>query len=501
MANGRPQTRVQSASFNSGATAGFSLGALLARLQGDGLGARTARGSLWLGGAGAIENIARLGRNMLLVRLLAPDAFGIMGILLATNAAFESFSEVGIRQAVVHSPESGRHEYLNGVWWFSIARGLLLYTLAYLLAPWLARFYGKPELLLLLRIVGLGIIMHAVISPSIFLALKRMQYGRWTLVFHGAAIGGVLATVVMAVWIRNVWVLVSGFLGEALLLTALSYGACPFRPGVSFDRRCFQALLKYAGGMVGIPVLMFVFLRAEIFVVGKLCSVEQLGLYAMILALANIPVSAISKLLPQLAMPAFTEMQGEPERINQCLITLTRVISFLGFPMLVFAFAFGRPTLEVVYGSRYAALSLPFAVVMASSLLRVFAVPIANVYFALGRPALHRCFTFIRTAMLCILIFPAVRRFGVLGASASVLAASLLASLYHMYALRRLTGLRVRSYYAAWAEGVVLSVVVLLVWAVGNHFNVTRSLTLMTVGVLGILASYALAVLRFLRRD
>lgn len=96
-------------------------------IAGEGLKAKAARGGAWLAVASGLDQGFRFVRNMILTRLLAPEAFGLMAIVLAVNTFFESFSDVGIDTAVVQNPRSEERPYLNAAWWISFVRALGLY--------------------------------------------------------------------------------------------------------------------------------------------------------------------------------------------------------------------------------------------------------------------------------------------------------------------------------------------------------------------------------------
>ena len=49
------------------------------------------------------ENILRFIRNIILTRLLAPDAFGLMATVMASVVVVEVFSEVGLKQSVIQN--------------------------------------------------------------------------------------------------------------------------------------------------------------------------------------------------------------------------------------------------------------------------------------------------------------------------------------------------------------------------------------------------------------
>jgi len=133
--------------------------ALLKPFANQGFSGLIARGGIWLGAGGTTEHGLRLVRTMILTRLMAPDAFGLMAIILAINALFESFTQIGVRESVIQNPKGNNITFLNGAFWLAFVRGIALYTIAVIMVPWVARFYSSSELVPMMRIAFLGIIL------------------------------------------------------------------------------------------------------------------------------------------------------------------------------------------------------------------------------------------------------------------------------------------------------------------------------------------------------
>jgi O-antigen/teichoic acid export membrane protein len=67
------------------------------KVKGNSLKARSTRGATVLSVGIVIERILQLARNMILARILAPDAFGVMAIILTASTIFEALTDVGVR--------------------------------------------------------------------------------------------------------------------------------------------------------------------------------------------------------------------------------------------------------------------------------------------------------------------------------------------------------------------------------------------------------------------
>ena len=160
---------------------------LPAGLTRDSLKARVFRGGVWLGAGSLTEQVFRFTRNMILTRLLAPEAFGIMAIIQSTTAIIQCLTEVGVKEGLIQNPNGDKEEYIGAAWWVAFVRSLSIYAMLFAAAPFAAHFYGNPELRGLLRVATLGMIFEGAISTKAYVALKHMKFSRWAIVNHGGA--------------------------------------------------------------------------------------------------------------------------------------------------------------------------------------------------------------------------------------------------------------------------------------------------------------------------
>ena len=463
------------------------------------LEALTVRGGVGLGAAYGVEHLMRLVRNIILARLLAPEDFGLMAIVLATSSALDALTEIGVKEAVIQNPRGQEPAYLSGAWWLALLRASCIYLLAFAAAPWIARFYENPSLVSLVRVAFLSALFTGAISPRAYVAIKQMNFAHWIMINNLGGICGILTAIGAALVMRNVWALVIGFVAEGAARFLLSYIICPFRPKTGIDRDAWQGLFRYAFGMLGLPILTFIFLRSDIFVVGKLRSHAELGLYSMAATLAYTPCFLLNRLIKETTMPVFSKVQHDPARINQMLLRVTAMIAFLGLPAVFFVGLYGADLLRIVYGSPYAAVGVPFAIIFASALMSTSSEPIATVYFAIGRPELHRLFTGIRAMAMLVLIFPAVKYFGLIGGALAGLVAMGTGYGFQIMRIRQITGLDPRRYLAIFLRASVLSLSVVLAWFVTPRSAFVQPFPGIVLGVVGCLLAYALAVVLYLR--
>lgn len=412
----------------------------------DGLRAKTVRGGAWLGVGSIGEQAIRFGRNMLLARLLAPSAFGTMSIVLSSSAIVGTLTEVGLRAAVIQNPKGSEKEYLNAGWWMAMIRAFGTYLIIFAMAPFIAHFYGNVELNGLLRVALLGTLFEGAMSPRSIIPQREMKFGRWMAISNGGAILGVIATVVLSIYLRNVWALAIGSSAENAFRCILSYILCPGLPSLGFDRYVARDLYKYSKGVFGQAFLNLIFSRTDIFVLGKLYSATSLGLYTMAVYLVQTPSVFVANILVQTLLPSFAHVQSDKDRINRIFMEVSYWLVLLGLPGVVVFSLCAPSVLGLVYGSRYAVASGALAVAAVVVFLSTLNAVITIVYSGIGLPALHRRAVAASAIVMIIAIYPASHLLGIVGGQVAALVAIMVGFCYQLIRMRRLTDLHLLRY-------------------------------------------------------
>jgi lipopolysaccharide exporter len=280
------------------------------QFYGSRLHARIVRGGVWLGTASLTAQAIRFGRNIVLVRVLAPESFGIMAIVLSISSMMDAFTEIGMKEALIQNQRGQERGYVNSAWWLGFARSLIIYALVFALAPKVAAYYALPSLSPLIRVALFALVFTGAISPQAFVALKQLNYKRWAVIQYGSSIAGTLLTVGLALLFRSVWGLALGFVAESASRCILSYALCPFRPSFRIQTDAARDLLRFSRGIFGLSFLNFIFSRSDVFVLGKMISSAQLGIYTIGIYLAQVPASFALEWLAQIFMPLFSRFNS-----------------------------------------------------------------------------------------------------------------------------------------------------------------------------------------------
>ena len=466
----------------------------IVKLRGAGIKAKSTRGVIALGIGTFAGRGTRFVMRMILARILAPDQIGSMAIVISFSMAFETLTEVGVKQSIIQNKQGANTNYLNVAWWIQVARGLCLFGIAVLLAPWISSFYDNPELPNLLRVAFLAIVLRGFVSPRAHVLEKEYKFGRSVFLSQGSAILGAIITISLALVIRNAWALVFGFVAEMAILCILSFVFVPFLPTFRIDRKSVGELMKFARGMFGLPALTMLSFQAPVLILGTVISLDQLGFYSYAAVFAYIPIDFYIRTVAPVVLPAFSEKQDDKKALCRGVLQTTKLTAVLFMPLTAFM-ACCSSELLLVYGPNYVAMAIPFAILCLQIVIRNETVSLAGIYLAVGQPHLLRRFAIIRAVAIIGLMYPAAVRFGPLGAAVVIVLSNLTVLLLQILKAQEVIGLNLSRYIRTYVPGLMVTLPIIMTTGLLWVFGVDSPLIVLAVSTLVFIATLAVSVL------
>jgi O-antigen/teichoic acid export membrane protein len=303
----------------------------------------------------AVEYVLRLGSNLVLTRLLFPEAFGLMALVNAFMAGLAMFSDVGISQSVVQNPRGDVPAFLRTAWTFQVVRGLVLWCLAAAFASVMADIYGQVALQALIPVAGLTVLIDGFRSITLARMKRHIRLGKLVAI---EIAGRVLAVAVMITWsliAPSVWALVAGGLTGSLTKMLLSHtilGGTSLRFG--WDRESVRAVVHFGKWIFVSTILAFLAGQADRLIFGRLLPVATLGVYSIALLFAMIPTRLVWTIGNLVLFPTFSRSAHSAQQLETAYRRVQRPVFVLGsLPVALFAAA-GPALISALYDPRYA---------------------------------------------------------------------------------------------------------------------------------------------------
>lgn len=320
---------------------------LLRPFSGHGLFARAMRGSAITAGSYAFAQAMRLASNLILTRLLFPEAFGLMALVSVFMVGLTMFSDVGVGPAISQSIRGDDTDFLDTAWTIQVLRGLILWLATCALAWPAAQFYQAPDLLHLLPTVGLTLLISGFNPTRIDTANRHLLLGRVTLLDLISQIIGIIVMVGLAFAMRSVWALVLGAVVGAFAKLWLTHSYLP-GPANRFrwEARAGHELIHFGKWIFLSTACGFLLSQGDKAILGAYLPLDQLGIYNIGYFLASFPIllggAVIGRIMiplyrdhaPALSAQNFTKLQRLRFGLSAGMLALLAVMAFLGIPVI-----------------------------------------------------------------------------------------------------------------------------------------------------------------------
>ena len=400
---------------------------LIAAFRGTRLVARVMRSASWLALGYGASQFLRLVSNLILTRLLFPEAFGLMALVTVVTVGLMMFSDVGIGPAIAQNKRGDDQSFLDTAWTIQVIRGFALWAAAALLAWPAAQLYGAPELALYLPIAGISLALAGFNPTRIETAHRHLLVGRLTVLDLGSQLIGIAAMIGLA-WITgSVIALVIGSVIGAAAKLALTHLYLP-GPANRFhwEKAAAGELIGFGKWIFLSTAFWFVSSQGDKAILGKFLTLDVLGIYNIGYFLASFPLLLGHAVNQRVLIPVYREHPPGAAPENAARLHKLRAGISAGIIGLLAAMALGGPWLvDVLYDDRYTQAAGMVVVIACALIPQVIGMTYDQAALAAGDSKRFFVFSGSRAVIQVGLLLIGVIHFGLLGAMVSLGAAML----------------------------------------------------------------------------
>lgn len=386
--------------------------------RGNRLFARVLRSSSWLVLGYGGSQFLRLASNLILARLLFPEAFGIMALVSVVTVGLMMFSDVGIGPAIAQSKRGDDQRFLDTAWTIQVIRGFLLWAGACLLAWPMAQFYAAPELMLYLPIAGLALVIAGFNPTRIETAHRHLLVGRVTALDLASQVIGIVSMIVLAWITRSVLALVIGGLITAAAKLVLMHFFLPGpRNRLIWEREAGGELLGFGKWIFLSTAFWFVSSQGDKAILGRFLSLDMLGIYNIGYFLASFPLLLGHAVNQRLMIPVYREQPPAAHPQNRRRLHRLRLAMSAGVLLLLAIMALAGPWLvDLLYDDRYAQAGAIIVVLACGMIPQVIGMTYDQAALAAGDSRRFFVFSGSRAVIQVVFLLVGIMHFGLLGA-------------------------------------------------------------------------------------
>ena len=400
---------------------------------------KTIKSGRWVIASRIIQQLFYLTRTIVLARLLSPNDFGLFGIALLALTMLDTFSRTGFRQAIIQKKDNTT-SYLDTVWTIGLIRGVIIASILFLIAPYVAVFFNTEKAVAILRVIGLAMVFRSLTNIAVVYFEKELKFHKYFVYEITGSVTDLAVSVSAALIFRSVWALVLGRLAGNFMRCITSYIIDPYRPQFSLNMSKAKELFGFGKWVLGSSILVFLITQGDDIVVGKIIGATALGFYQMAYLLSNLPATEITYVISQVTFPAYSIVQDNIPRLREAYLRVLKVAAFFSFLLAALLFVLAQDLTKIFLGTKWLPMVPAMKVLVICGVIRAIGSTTGPVFQAVGKPRIITKLTMVKLAVLVVLIFPLTRKFGILGTSFALLGASLVTNPLADYKVIKLTG-------------------------------------------------------------
>ena len=316
-------------------------------------------GFFWNFSGSVVQIILQLVVIGVLSRLLTPEEFGVVAIIMIMVNFTNLFSTMGVSSAVIQLPNlTARHVSL--AYTLATLLGVILGAIYYLLTPWFANFFDIREDIDALRFFALFFPLVSFRSVGGALLNRKLMFDVGVKIgLISYVIGSGIISIAMAYMGYGYWALIWGqFVALCVTVSLTIYYEFP-KFSFKLDKKALKELLFFGSGHTLGTIFNYFAENADNIVVGRTLSTYALGYYSKAFQLLAIPAKFFGSIFDNVLFPILSKKQDQTHKLGEFYLFSTSVCFGVLVPMSIVIFVNAELLVDTLLGSQWDKVVLP----------------------------------------------------------------------------------------------------------------------------------------------
>ena len=290
--------------------------------------------------------------SVILSRLLTPNDYGIVAMILIFINIANVFVTSGFSTALVQNKDADDVDFSTN-FFCSLAMSIVVCIIMYFVAPVIANFYKLPELTLIIRVFSLRIplsafsaIQHAYVER--YMLFKRYFYSTLT----GTLFSGIIG-IIFAYKGYGVWALIAQYFTNTILDIVVLLFTIEWRPKFVFSKKSALTMMDYGSKILLADLSGTFFNELRSLIIGKIYTSSDLAFYNKGNQLPNLITINVTSSIMTVLFPAISNINDDSDRVVELTKKSTKIIAYIIMPMLLLMACISKSLIIILFTSKW----------------------------------------------------------------------------------------------------------------------------------------------------
>lgn len=281
--------------------------------------------------AGVVGFLIYFISTVILARILVPEDFGLVLIVLTISIPLANFGVRGFTEATIQD-KNITHEKISALFWIHVICNLTLGVLFMASAPLIAWLYDDSRLVAISVVISSSIILDAVITQHAALLTRRLYFYKLTAVRLLASLVSSGLAIYLAWTGWEYWALVARRVVGALLLVPLVLVVNPWIPGLPKRHPGVWSMVKFALNTYGNYITNYFSRSLDKMLLGWYSGTTALAHYDKAYYVFTAPANQLSSPLTSVAVATLSKIRDDHERFRHYYFKALSTFALIGMP-------------------------------------------------------------------------------------------------------------------------------------------------------------------------
>lgn len=380
--------------------------------------------------------IVNLCVQIVLARILVPEDFAAVAIIMVFINLANTFVQSGFGTALIQNKDTSEDDY-SSVFFTSLTIAVVLILLLYFIAPVIAGFYNIDELIGLIRGQSLILIFGAFNTVQLAILSRNLQFKKNFIARIIACVMSGIIGVVCAYIGFGVWSIVILNVTNNIVYTVILWMLVKWRPRFVYSIERVKELFSFSWKLVVASMIGILCDNFRTLVIGKAYQKDLLGYYNRADTVAASLMSGITASISSVMLPVLSKKQDDSNEIKTMLRKTFQLNCFICVPMMLGLSAIGTNFIIALFSKKWIESGLLLSIIcIGYSFYPMHSANLQAIY-SVGRSDIALKLEVIKRSLSIILIIACIP-LGIYAMTISVVISSMLSTVINSYPNKKL---------------------------------------------------------------
>lgn len=294
--------------------------------------------------------------SMILARILAPEAFGVLTTVLMVIAFAEVFVDSGFQKYLIQHAFTSKEEekrYMSVAFWANLFLGLMLWMLIIAFNKQIADLVGNKGKGNLLIITGIVIPIYSMIGIQNCKLKKELDFRRLFYVRFSSALVPLVITIPLALLGLDYWSLIIGNIMGVVVNSVALFVVKAFKPMLHFSLNELIDMLNYGIWTLMNGIATWSVYWIDAFLLGRFLSDYYLGLYKNSANLVTSIFTIVTASIVPVLFSSLSKLQDNQAMFKKVFLGIQRAVAALLIPMGVGLALYSSFATDILLGAKW----------------------------------------------------------------------------------------------------------------------------------------------------